>query len=127
MYKIASFRYESVIQKFFSRLRRANFFCHPPPPITNPFLRPCPPRIYTPRTALVIPGASAGRLGGTHAAHTLRKRMPVLVLAHHGVPYAIISDLAEKPPPPSRLPYYSQNMDVQACLNIHCHIKYQTF
>ena len=30
MYKIISFRYESVIQK--------NFFC---PPITNPFLRPC--------------------------------------------------------------------------------------
>ena len=36
MYKIVSFRYESVIQK--------NFFCPPPPPpppITNPFLQPC--------------------------------------------------------------------------------------
>ena len=39
MYKIISFRYESVIQKNFARLRRAKFCL--PPPITNPFLRPC--------------------------------------------------------------------------------------
>ena len=32
MYKIVSFRYESVIQKIFLT----------PPPITDPFLRPCP-------------------------------------------------------------------------------------
>ena len=41
MYKIVSFRYESVIQKKIERLRRANFILPPPPPITNPFLRPC--------------------------------------------------------------------------------------
>ena len=32
MYKIVSFRYESVIQKHFAGLRRANFFLPPPPP-----------------------------------------------------------------------------------------------
>ena len=31
MYKIVSFRYESVIQKNFARLRRAKFVLPPPP------------------------------------------------------------------------------------------------